>query len=182
MSWAGLAFANHPPTPGVVTNSPWSRFGMKRWIVWRRRCATRELFWMLRGLGKMTENIQPPPRRALVLFTGRTEIKWLRILKPGFRHCMGVLQDQEGWVVCNPLSHQTEIFFFRGGTLKEVSAAYRTMGFTVVESIIQKPPLRLAPLRPYTCVEAVKRLLGIHHSMILTPWQLYRFLMRGKKN
>jgi len=35
-----------------------------------------------------------------------------------------------------------------------------------------------APWMPFSCVEAVKRVLGIHKSFILTPWQLYRFLRK----
>ena len=33
-----------------------------------------------------------------------------------------------------------------------------------------------APFMLFTCVEAVKRVLGIHRRGIVTPWQLYRHL------
>lgn len=34
-----------------------------------------------------------------------------------------------------------------------------------------------APYMPYTCVEAVKRVLGIRAWSICTPWRLYQFLI-----
>ncbi len=35
----------------------------------------------------------------------------------------------------------------------------------------------LAP-RPLTCVEAIKRLVGLESAWTLTPWQLFRRLQR----
>ncbi len=29
---------------------------------------------------------------------------------------------------------------------------------------------------PFTCVEAAKRVLGLHDRRVVTPWQLYRRL------
>jgi hypothetical protein len=53
---------------------------------------------------------------------------------------------------------------------------YRHQGLSVIETCVRAAPLRVAPLRPLTCVEAVKRILGIHARSINTPWQLYRYL------
>ena len=38
------------------------------------------------------------------------------------------------------------------------------------------------PLRPYSCVESVKRILGIRAGLVLTPWQLYRHLYKRGTN
>jgi hypothetical protein len=35
---------------------------------------------------------------------------------------------------------------------------------------------KAAPFMLFTCVEAVKRVLGIHRRGIVTPWQLYQHL------
>jgi hypothetical protein len=48
----------------------------------------------------------------------------------------------------------------------------------VVETRIRPAPRRPAPLRPYTCVEAVKRILGLHAPWVITPWQLYGLLRK----
>jgi len=39
-----------------------------------------------------------------------------------------------------------------------------------------------APWMPHTCVEAVKRVIGLHARFIITPWQLYRHLMVQHEN
>ncbi|OHC74866.1 MAG: hypothetical protein A3G18_10280 [Rhodospirillales bacterium RIFCSPLOWO2_12_FULL_58_28] len=113
---------------------------------------------------------------ALVVFGGEAQLKWLRVLKPGFRHCFIALKNSGRWVICNPLSHQTEISVHHDFAVDELAERYRKLGFKVIICAVHRAPLRAAPWRPYTCVEAVKRVLGIHNGRILTPWQLYRHL------
>lgn len=113
---------------------------------------------------------------ALVVFSDATALPWLRLLRPGFRHCFALLRPDCGWILYQPLSHYTDIVPL--GLPPEVDLAgwYRQHGFVVVPTRRRPPPKRPAPWGPYSCVEAVKRLLGIHSSWVLTPWQLYRFL------
>lgn len=125
----------------------------------------------------------PPKTRspALVVFVGEAQPKWLRVLKPGFRHCFVALRNPGQWVIYNPLSHQTEISVRHDVAVDELAERYRGLGFKVIACDVHETPHRTAPWRPYTCVEAVKRVLGIHDGWILTPWQLYRHL-RGPDN
>ncbi|KAF0112782.1 MAG: hypothetical protein FD149_2342, partial [Rhodospirillaceae bacterium] len=67
------------------------------------------------------------------------------------------------------------------GTVPDLAVLYRNQGLTVVETVLFVPPLRLAPWAPFTCVEAVKRILGIHVRAIITPWQLYKVLSGQRK-
>ena len=46
---------------------------------------------------------------AFVVFSGQTDLKWLKTLKPGFRHCFVLLETGGHWVVYNPLSNRTDI-------------------------------------------------------------------------
>lgn len=114
-------------------------------------------------------------RKALVVF-GETEIKGLRFLKKGFRHCFALIEDQAGWAVYNPLSHYTEIKLYPGMKADDLIRFYGGLGYTVVESRVREPKKKMAPFSPFTCVEAVKRALGIQARFIVTPWQLFRFL------
>lgn len=119
-------------------------------------------------------------RTALVIFSGQAQLKGLRVLKPGFRHCFIALGRQGHWVIYNPLSHQTEISVQKNMTIDELMELYRPFVFKMIQCEVRKAPFRPAPLRPYTCVEAVKRILGIQKGWILTPWQLYRHLLGQK--
>jgi hypothetical protein len=115
-------------------------------------------------------------RRAFVAFGGQTDLPWLRMLKPGFRHCFLVVETPECWVVYEPLSHRTEISVIQAGHGFDPAAWLRHFNYTVVPAVIETPPRRAAPWGPFTCVEAVKRVLGVRDSFVLTPWRLYKFL------
>ncbi|HEC14313.1 MAG TPA: hypothetical protein ENI72_01015 [Rhodospirillales bacterium] len=113
---------------------------------------------------------------ALVVFSGQADFKALRFLKKDFRHCFVLLPRGGGWILYNPLSHQTDIAVHGAVTVEALAKWYGKQGYRVVQCTEKSAPRKLAPLRPYTCVEAVKRVLGIQNGWILTPWQLYRYL------
>lgn len=117
-------------------------------------------------------------RRALVVFADDTTLKWLRPLAPGFRHCFVAIAHENCWIVCNPLSHFTDLDVLDALPAAALAAWYRRHGFTVVETEAGVPRPVAAPLRPFTCVEAVKRALGLHAPWVFTPHQLYRHLVR----
>jgi hypothetical protein len=117
-----------------------------------------------------------PWDRALVVFVGRADLWWLRLLKPGFRHCFVVLGSPGGWIALDPRSNVTEVSVLPVDCSCDLAAWYRGQGHAVAEARPLAPPRRPAPWRPYTCVEAVKRVLGVRAAHVLTPWQMYRFL------
>jgi hypothetical protein len=107
---------------------------------------------------------------ALVVFADNTDLKFLRSLRRGFRHCFVAVHTAGGWVICDPLSHQTDLSIVDGFSPQELAAWYRSYGMRVIETHVRAAPFRPAPLRPYTCVEAVKRVLGLHARWVVTPW------------
>lgn len=113
---------------------------------------------------------------ALVVFAD-SSLRCLKVLRRGFRHCFVAVLQATGWIIVDPLSHQTDLRSVQGVSLLEMAAWYRCHGLCVVETRVRPAPLRLAPLGLYTCVEVVKRVLGIHARWVVTPWQLYRFLI-----
>lgn len=115
---------------------------------------------------------------ALVVFMGSSDLRRLRLLRRGFRHCFVVVSTAGGWVICDPLSHQTDLDIVSGFSCHELAAWYRNAGMRVIETRVRAAPRQPAPLRPYTCVEAVKRILGLHAPWVITPWQLYRLLRK----
>lgn len=122
-----------------------------------------------------------PQKNALVVFSGEADLKWLNVLKPGFRHCFVILESDGRWILYDPLSHQTEITVIGGLSLQELMDGYRKHGFHVVAWVQRPARFKPAPLGLYTCVEAVKRVLGIHAPLIITPWNLFNFLIKLKK-
>ena len=45
-----------------------------------------------------------PGQRIWLVFGGEADQPWLRLLKPGFRHCFAAVADEAGWLVLEPLS------------------------------------------------------------------------------
>lgn len=118
----------------------------------------------------------PAGSPALVMFVGDTTIRWLKVLKRGFRHCFVAVNCADTWVVYDPLAHRTDLTVLRGFTGQDLARWYRDHGIVVIPTTVTEAPVRVAPLRPFSCVEAVKRILGIHARWVMTPWQLYRLL------
>jgi hypothetical protein len=117
-----------------------------------------------------------PWSRAVVVFVGRADLWWLRLLRPGFRHCFVALGAPGGWIVIDPMSNLTEVSVLPLEADCDVAAWYRGRGHTAIEVRPRLPPRRPTPWRPHTCVEAVKRILGLRAPYVLTPWQLYRLI------
>ena len=120
-----------------------------------------------------------PGSEALVVFRDQTEIAWLRWLKRGFRHCAVVVRIGGEWVMIDSLSHSICVGKFGAEPMSRLAWCYRKAGHIVIETAVGECKVRVAPPLPFTCVEAVKRVLGIQSWFVLTPYQLYRHL-RGR--
>ncbi|MBN9499169.1 MAG: hypothetical protein J0H39_20640 [Alphaproteobacteria bacterium] len=122
-----------------------------------------------------------PGSEALVVFRDQTEIAWLRWLKRGFRHCAVVVRIGGEWVMIDSLSHSICVGKFGDEPMSRLAWRYRQAGHIVIETVVGEGKARIAPPLPFTCVEAVKRVLGIQSWFVLTPHQLYRHLRAAKR-
>ncbi len=116
------------------------------------------------------------PEEAWVVFSGEADIWWLKVLKPGFRHCFVLARDANNWIVLDPLSPHLELSVLPLPRDFDVPQWLREQNLTVIDAPIQRHHRKAAPLHVFSCVEVIKRFLGIHSRRIVTPWQLYRFL------
>lgn len=121
-------------------------------------------------------NIVAP--RAWVVFSGQTDLTLLRILKPGFRHCFVLLNDGNCWVSVDPMSHYTEVLVHQLSSDFDLPRWLERRGHLVVQAPVNHGAKKPAPFGIFSCVEAVKRVLGIHALSVITPWQLYRYLTK----
>ncbi|MDD4556771.1 MAG: hypothetical protein PHE89_05560 [Alphaproteobacteria bacterium] len=121
-----------------------------------------------------------------VVFIDETSLWWLRFLKKGFRHCYLLFQIDEGmtWVEANPMSNR---FFFCTYSFCEkvdyIAELKKQMNCEIILQKVENVGLKIAPLSFFSCVEFVKRSLGIHSFWTITPYQLYKKLkIVGKKS
>jgi len=116
-------------------------------------------------------------RPAWAVFSGRSVVWWTRFLSPGFRHCLAVIDEGRRWLVVDPLTTRTEIRRIDRATVPDLPRRLAALGLIVVP-VRARPARRPLPRRPRTCVEVVKRALGIDAPSALTPRQLHRRLIR----
>ncbi|MBV6633191.1 MAG: hypothetical protein KI792_09190 [Alphaproteobacteria bacterium] len=122
---------------------------------------------------------QEPQPRIFIVFSGETELRWLRILKPGFRHCFALIDNGRHWTVFEPLSGYFEVQSLDVSSSVDLPLLYAANPqMTVIEAEHVTRPASQAPPAILSCVEAVKRLIGLHNPLIVTPYQLFRHLQR----
>jgi len=115
--------------------------------------------------------------KAWVVFSGQADLPWLKILKPGYRHCYVLLNDKKHWITIDPLSSYMDVNVHDIPLDFNLPLCMKNRGHTVMPAQIQHID-KQAPWMPFSCVEAVKRVLGIHKRLMFTPWQLYKYLRK----
>lgn len=118
------------------------------------------------------------PDLAIVVFSGAVSLAWLRMLRPGFRHCFALLRSKGEWLYYDPMSHYTFTGVIGAYPVLPLLRVFRARGMHALLVRPDRPPRVAQAWRFYTCVEAVKRVLGLQEPWVLTPWQLYRRLLR----
>jgi len=113
---------------------------------------------------------------AWVVFSGEADLWWLRILKPGFRHCFAVARDDKNWIMIDPLSPHLDVSVLPLPRSFDLPRWLSSQDLKVLPARINRLHDKAAPANWFSCVEVIKRFLGIHARNIFTPWQLYCFL------
>lgn len=98
------------------------------------------------------------------------------ILKHGFSHCFAFKHTEDYYIVANSeLSHiELDVLERNEQAFNDLIESMVTV--TVTLDIDAKHSI--AGLRWLSCVETVKSLLGIRSPLLLTPYQLYKRLVR----
>lgn len=120
---------------------------------------------------------------AVVVFQDEVSLWWLRLLRPGFRHCYVLFPyGKNSYLELNAYSNCLLVQIRRFGIGYDYLAELERQGKTLVRDVlIKEAPLKPAPLAPFSCVELVKRVLGIHDFFLITPSQLYKKIKNCRK-
>jgi len=115
-----------------------------------------------------------------VVFEDNTTLWWLKFLKRNFRHCKAFIKiTPRIYLELNPLSNQMFLFVHIFSNSREFKKVIHRENF--LKTRIAFAPSKTAPIFCFTCVEAIKRLLGIHKFSIITPYDLYLYLNSCRK-
>lgn len=119
-------------------------------------------------------------RPAIVVYSDNSDLVLLRPLKRGFRHCFVMVSVGSLWVMVDPLSHRTLLAVTDLRGLCDHLIALHHTGRRCQVAMTTPYPERKILVQPFTCVEAVKRILGISAINVLTPFQLYKHNSKNK--
>ncbi|PCI00696.1 MAG: hypothetical protein COB76_03000 [Alphaproteobacteria bacterium] len=115
------------------------------------------------------------------VFCDETDIGFLKILKRGFRHCFLILKTSDHWVIVDPRANKIDVEVLKYPPHFNLPRFFSNDGKTVVKVQGIKTAKKIAPIFPMSCVETVKRVIGLHNRWAITPYQLYRVLTKKKK-
>jgi len=116
-----------------------------------------------------------------VVFSNDTDIGFLKLLRIGFRHCFVIIKQNDSWMIVDPRANQTDITILPHPPHFNLPRFFMGEGKTVCKITGIITPHKIAPLFPMSCVETVKRVIGLHKRFIVTPYGLYRYLTKIKK-
>lgn len=115
------------------------------------------------------------PPLAWIAFSGQADHAWLRLLRPGFRHCFAALRDASGWTVLDPLTGRLVVVRLDVPAEFDLPEFYRRAGLAVLGPFAPDsgPAMGFAP---FTCVSLCRAVLGSEAPRAWTPHGLYRAL------
>ncbi len=114
---------------------------------------------------------------AYVLFHPHTHLKILQILHPSYRHCAVLLENDTHFLLLDPLSQRLHIQLFVKDDTPDTLTQLAFRGFDIIKTNISFFEPRLS-IELFSCVSFVKRTLGLYAPFILTPYQLYQYLIK----
>lgn len=121
------------------------------------------------------------PAFGWVVFTDAASPSWLKLLRPGMRHCFVLLAKEDCVLRIDPLLNLTLVDRIHWHGLPWLFRMLLAGGATILP--VDAPVLhrrRRMGLPLHSCVEVVKRVLAIDERLILTPHQLFDHLMEQR--
>ncbi|UFN47956.1 hypothetical protein LPC08_18345 [Roseomonas sp. OT10] len=134
------------------------------------------------GSGRRSHLRHAEAQEVWIGFGGRADQLWLRLLRPGFRHCFAALRDGSGWTVLDPLSGRLLVTRLDAPGGFDLPGFWRRAGCTVLGPFRPAAPRARRPwLSPFSCVSLCRALLGPGAPRAVTPFGLFRGLDRQEK-
>ena len=123
-------------------------------------------------------------QQAWIVFGGRADHLWQRLLRRGFRHCFAALEDARGWTVLDPLTGRLLVARLDVPPGFDLPGFYRRAGLLPVGPFPLDEPALGPALRgaPISCVSICRAVLGPHAPFAMTPHGLFRALTRSEES
>jgi hypothetical protein len=122
----------------------------------------------------------PDAQRVWIVFGGRADHPWQRLLRRGFRHCFAALEDARGWTVLDPLTGRLLAVRLEVPPGFDLPGFYRRAGLRPVGPFPLRESVPGRGMRgvPFSCVAVCRAVLGSQAPFAVTPYGLFRGLMK----
>lgn len=110
------------------------------------------------------------PEKVYVVFSN-SDKRSLAYLKDGFQHVSLLYKYKDFYVFIDPLSNGTEVQVY-------TDVFMHTQHLRVMEVVPKEFKMTPWVLNYWSCVEFVKRAMGIRKPCIITPYQLYKHICK----
>lgn len=117
---------------------------------------------------------------AWIIFSNDTDIRMLKLCRRGFRHCFMMMQQDDRWILIDPRSNKTDVQILPHPKSFNFPRYYSEQGKIVVKIPEIIAPNKIMSPFPVSCVETLKRMIGLHTWWVMTPYQLYKHLQKIK--
>lgn len=106
---------------------------------------------------------------------------WRKLLKSEYEHVAIVILTEHNYIVLNPRGAGVDVVIQGRDVADPIEK--RLYGLYNAVQKVSIPVLtgEQMPVGFFTCVEFVKRVLGIRSMRIQTPWQLYKHIQKEDK-
>lgn len=121
------------------------------------------------------------PATTWIVFSNDTDIPILKIFRRGFRHCFMIMQQNDRWILIDPRANKTDVQLLPHPKSFNFPRYYLEQGKTVLKIPTIKTPHKILSPFPVSCVETLKRLIGLHAWWVMTPYQFYKHLFQLQK-
>ena len=105
-----------------------------------------------------------------------------KLLRPGFRHCFIFYKGEQCWLMLNPTRwflHIMELSCLPGDPFPSYLKTNHPE-ITIVKVVCRLNESQLMYFRPLTCVSHTAYILGLTKRFVITPYQLYKTLLKSK--
>ncbi len=118
------------------------------------------------------------PQSAWIVFSNETDIRMLKLFREGFRHCFMMMLQNDRWILIDPRSNKTDVHLLPHPKSFNFPRYYAQQGKTVLKIPTLSVPSKILSPFPVSCVETLKRMIGLHAWWVMTPYQLYKKLLK----
>ena len=120
----------------------------------------------------------------IYLFFSQSKNQFQKFLKKSYSHARAVVDDGQHLILIEPLYASLSIRVIENAKITLIESLAEKWEAVEVLAYQDKPDFLARNIKMrvsfFTCVGFIKYLLGINNFLILTPWQLSKYLKKGK--